>query len=119
LVALLGSSLFAGYYLSHQSMPTEFRPSIYWLVGSYGMLYAYYLTAHWLDRQGRPVEWLLSIGHNTLVYLLLSNVILFTLNSRLRVSPVAALGIGGGIVLVIMFLVSLVASRPPAESTRG
>lgn len=65
------------------------------------------------------MEWLLSIGRNTLVYLLLSNVILFALNSRLRVSPVAALGIGGGIVLVIMFLVSLVASRPPAESTRG
>lgn len=126
-VAASGTALFAAYYIYNRAMPTEFLPSIYWLVGSYGILYAYFLAAKWLERQASPQQWLLSIGSNTLFYLLLSNFILFSISNHLQTTPPIATAIGIAVLLVIRFLISFLTQlnqptntsqkkeQPPAE----
>ena len=110
----LGTILLMGYYVRNRVMPPEFVPSIFWLVGSYGILYAYLLAAKWLERQSYTIEWLLSVGRNTLFYLLVSNFILFALGTHIQTAPWMAFLVGITILLSIGFLISLLtpASKP-------
>ncbi len=107
-LSLLGSGLFVWYYVRVGSLPLRFPPSWYWLVGSYGVLYGYYLLANWLNQKEVIIPVLLTMGRHTLLYLLLSNIFLFALSDHIVVSPFAALGFGVGILMVITFIVGLV-----------
>lgn len=115
LLAMGGTILFTGYYARYREMPPEFLPSIYWLVGSYGILYGYFLLTKWLERQPVVFHRLLSIGKNTLLYLILSNLILFSVRNSLQLEPIVALLIGVGIIFVIGFLIGLVNQEKPAS----
>lgn len=108
----LGTVLLMGYYWRNHTMPPEFVPSIFWLVGSYGILYGYFLAAKWLERQTYSIEWLLSVGRNTLFYLLVSNFILFALGTQIQTAPWVAFLIGITILLAIGFLISLLTPAP-------
>lgn len=108
LLATSGTALFTGYYVRYREMPLEFLPSIYWLVGSYGIVYGYFLVTKWLESQTIVFYGLLSIGRNTLLYLILSNLILFSIRNSLQLEPIIALLIGVIVIFVIGFLLSLV-----------
>jgi len=97
-------------------MPAEFSPSIYWLVGSYGILYGYYVAAKWLEHQSRQINWLLSIGRNTLFYLVISNFILFSLSNHIQTKPETAFLIGITTLLIIIFLFSLLTQSPKTRN---
>ena len=114
-VSASGTALFVGYYLYNRAMPTEFLPSIYWLVGSYGILYVYFLAAKWLERRASSQQWLLSIGRNTLFYLLLSNFMLFSISNHLQTTSLIATAVGVTVILATGFLISLITQ--PAQST--
>ena len=117
ILAAVGTSVFMTYYLIHRTFPAEFSPSIYWLVGSYGILYGYFLVAKWLERRTKPINWLLSIGSNTLFYLVVSNFILFTLSNHIQAKPVIALLIGISVLLAIRFLLSLIVQKQQPSPT--
>jgi hypothetical protein len=111
-LALFGTSLFIGYYLYYGQEPRESSPSIFWLLGSYGILYMYFLLAKWLERQSFTLPYLLSVGQNTLFYLITSNLIIFSLRRNLQVESLTALLIGLLVIGVIGFLISLVQATP-------
>ena len=111
----LGTVLLIGYYVQNRVMPPEFIPSIFWLVGSYGILYGYFLAAKWLERQAYSIEWLLSVGRNTLFYLLVSNFILFALGTHIQTDSWVAFLIGMTILLSIGFLISLLTPAPKPD----
>ncbi|GAB4033661.1 hypothetical protein GCM10028774_17440 [Spirosoma jeollabukense] len=111
-LSLLGTGLLISYYIWHQAMPAEFLPSVYWLVGSYGILYGYYVAAKWLEHRPNPLNWLLSIGRNTLFYLLVSNFILFALSNHIQTKPEMAFLVGVITLLIITFLFSLLTQSP-------
>lgn len=108
----LGTALLMGYYVLNRVMPPEFNPSIFWLVGSYGILYGYFLVAKWLERRAVSFEWLLSVGRNTLFYLLVSNFVLFALGTHIQTASWVAFLIGMTILLSINFLISLLTPAP-------
>ncbi|WP_460970034.1 acyltransferase family protein [Spirosoma migulaei] len=108
LLSLVGSGLFAFYYLKNHELPTRFLPSIYWVLGSTGILYVYFLATNWLEKRSIVIVSVLLIGMNTLFYLLISNFILFALSITLKTTPSIALGIGIFIIATIGFLTSLV-----------
>lgn len=112
LLALCGTSLFMGYYVYYGHEPRESSPSIYWLLGSYGVLYMYFLLTKWLERQSFSLPYLLSVGRNTLFYLIVSNLMIFALRRNLQVEPLTALLIGVLIIGVIGFLINLVHASP-------
>lgn len=57
--------------------------------------------------------YLLSIGRNTLLYLILSNLILFAIRNSLQVRPVVAVLIGIAVIFVVGFLISLLVQPKP------
>ncbi|MBD2701437.1 hypothetical protein IC229_12365 [Spirosoma sp. BT702] len=108
LLSVLGSGMFVIYYVTNHEIPLRFLPSIYWIVGSSGILYVYFLATNWLEKKSIVITSLLPIGMNTLFYLLVSNFILFALSINLKTTPVLALCIGIGIISTIGFLINLV-----------
>ena len=115
-LSLSGTGLFIGYYVWNRAMPAEFLPSFYWLVGSYGLLYGYYIAAKWLEHRPIPIKWLLSIGRNTLFYLIISNFILFSLSNHIQTKPEIAFLVGTSTLLIISFLFSLLTQSPKTRN---
>lgn len=115
-ISLFATGSLVSYYVVHQAMPAEFLPSVYWLVGSYGLLYGYYVAAKWLEQRPNPLNWLLSIGRNTLFYLIVSNFILFALSNHIQTKSEIAFVIGVITLLIITFLFSLLTQSPKTRS---
>ncbi|MCO5945686.1 acyltransferase [Mucilaginibacter flavidus] len=82
-VSFLLSMPFVVYCLITHNFPDRFPPSIYWIAGSAFPLYLYYMFCIWVERRFAQIHPVLSIGQNTLFYLLLSNIFLFSLKVKL------------------------------------
>lgn len=77
-VCIIATTAFLAYLLFSGDLPTRFPPSFLWIIGSWLPLYLYYLASKkcsWLQSEA-----MVTIGENTLVYLLLSNIIFFELS---------------------------------------
>ncbi|MBO0931448.1 acyltransferase family protein [Fibrella aquatilis] len=115
LVSALGSGAFVGYYALHHEFPSRFPPSIFWLCGSWGFLYAVYLlVGHWI-RRGWQSSALQLMARNTLVFLVLSNPLLFALSTKLKLQPLPSVMVGVLVLLGCFFVVKIV--RQPVRET--
>lgn len=85
LISFLLTALFIGYTIVYKSLPQRFPPTLFWITGSAFFLYCYYAGAMWLQNKEKHLSSLLSIGSNTLFYLLLSNLILFYIAGIVKV----------------------------------
>ncbi|HEX9957858.1 MAG TPA: hypothetical protein VGA96_11385, partial [Fibrella sp.] len=79
-LAAAGTLYFIGSYIHTGQVPVRFPPSIAWICGSWGILYGLYLLINWVVGKGYSSSLLLMMGSNTLLFLLLSNMILFGLS---------------------------------------
>lgn len=60
------------------SLPERFPPSLLWLIAPCFILYLYFILSKFLGKDCKP-NFIILIGENTLFYLLLSNILIFTL----------------------------------------
>jgi hypothetical protein len=107
-LSLIGTFIFVIYVYINKNLPSRFPPSIFWILGSTGILYSLFAIAKFLEYQNIVFNFIISIGSNALIYLVLSNIMIFSLSKRFDTFPIIALAIGGLIILFINFLISLV-----------
>lgn len=84
-VSVLCSLLFLGYIVITKDIPSRFPPSIFWIIGSAGCIYVYYLISIYIVKNIKSINFLYFIGENTLYFLLGSNIILFFLKGVLNI----------------------------------
>lgn len=77
--SIIATSVFVLYWFIAGELPSRFPPSIFWILSSCLFLYGYYLLAKWLDRLTINTNSLKFMGGNVLFYLLLSNILIFTI----------------------------------------
>ncbi|MCH1626004.1 acyltransferase [Fredinandcohnia quinoae] len=122
LTSVVGSILFLSYLIFNEmQLPGRFPPSIYWIIGPTFVLYVAYLFTRTLDKWKAGSSFLRIMGENVLAYLLLSNIIIFSLDRSLTLFIVGPWkGLFGSILLllIITFLITLVnrSSRPRGRS---
>jgi hypothetical protein len=110
--SLAGTLISITYLLITHTIPTRFPPSLLWIISPLVILYAVYLLSHKIKS-----EILEFIGRNVLFYLLMSNIILFSLQAaskyRIPLDPIAiySMLVSLLLILVITFLAKLV-SKP-------
>jgi hypothetical protein len=71
---------FCVYYYLYRTTPSRFPPGTAWVLGSAFFIYAYYLLAKKVLAKYN-IPFLRNIGKNTLIYLVLSNVLMFAIRS--------------------------------------
>ena len=115
-VSSVGTILFLYYLLSRDmQLPERFPPNIYWVVGPTLILYGYYMFSKVLDRWGKGLGFLRMMGENVLVYLLLSNLFIFSLDSSLSLfflGPWEGLFFSFILLFVISYLIKLTNRGP-------
>lgn len=115
LVSGLGTALFIYYLVSNDfQLPGRFPPSIYWIVGPSLFLYLYFIFSKFLDKWGKGFGYLLLMGENVLFFLLLSNIIIFSLESKLTfwiIGPWEALLFTIVLLLVITYFTKIIARQ--------
>lgn len=85
---LIGSALATGIFIWDYAsngwvLPERFPPTVQWILGATLILYLYYLFTRWVVRRSWQIKPLISIGQNVLFYLLISNIFIFALDSKL------------------------------------
>jgi hypothetical protein len=89
---------------------SRFPPSLLWVMGAAVFLYVYYLFAKFLARKVSVYEVFLRPGKNVLFYLLISNILIFSLATVYRnaLGFVTLLSVIFGLLYVLHFLVSII-----------
>ncbi|UOQ46595.1 hypothetical protein MUN88_10795 [Gracilibacillus caseinilyticus] len=112
LFSMLGTSLFVYYLASHDfQLPDRFPPTVYWITGSTFFLYIYYLISKSMDKWSVRLKYLRIIGENTLFYLLISNMFIFSLDHAmplLMTGPLSGFFFAVVILGIITFMVRIV-----------
>ncbi|UJF34880.1 acyltransferase family protein [Paenibacillus hexagrammi] len=115
--AIVSSGIFIGYVCMKHELPERFPPSLFWILSSALLVYVYFLLAKALAGQLPYFKFLQLLGQNVLIYLLLSNIMIFTLKHNqddLILSTGKCLWLVIGILLIISFLIRITMPLPAA-----
>lgn len=102
LISSIGFILFITYLLTFKHLPERFPPSMFWIVGGYFFVYTYFILSKCLIKYINKCKYLLSIGANSLSYLVISNIVIFTsfnILSRLKTYNL--------LIIIIVFILCL------------
>lgn len=114
-ISMIGTISFIYYLIINDAhLPERFPPSIYWIVGSLFFLYIYYIFSKLLGKFGKGLGLLQIMGENVLFYLLISNILIFSLANKLNlfiVGPWKGLFLTVSILLVITYLINILSTR--------
>ncbi|MDF2646309.1 MAG: hypothetical protein K0Q73_2114 [Paenibacillus sp.] len=108
--SLAASGIFITYVIAKQGLPERFPPSIYWILSSAFLLYVYFLVAKVLVTILKYTSFLRVLGQNVLLYLLLSNIMIFTLKhnqEQLLLSALEGFCFDIGLLLLISFFIRI------------
>lgn len=83
--ALISFFSFSIYYIMFGKMPNRFPPSIFWILGGYFPIYTYYIFVKMFNFQFIFSK-LSNIGSNSLIYLVVSNLVIFVARDVLEKS---------------------------------
>ncbi|OPH48126.1 hypothetical protein BC351_38785 [Paenibacillus ferrarius] len=111
--SFISLGLFITYVIAKHGLPERFPPSIFWILSSAFLIYVYFLAAKMLVIRLRYTGFLLVLGQNVLLYLLLSNIMIFTLKhnqGQLLLSTMECLWFDVGILLLISFFIRITIS---------
>lgn len=92
-------------------VPSRFPPSASWILGSFGLVYFYYVFSILIDKIPCVAESLRNIGSNVLYWLLTSNILIFSLTLRIdrnSLTPEKTLIIYAIIVFVVYYLSTMI-----------
>ncbi|MBD0378773.1 hypothetical protein [Paenibacillus sedimenti] len=112
--SLISSGIFIVYVAVKHGLPERFPPSIYWILSSAFLLYVYFLAAKALASGLRYASFLLVLGQNVLLYLLLSNMMIFTLKhnqGQLLLSTAECFWFAVGMLLLISFFIRITITK--------
>ncbi|MGM9972735.1 MAG: hypothetical protein ACI33K_01660 [Clostridiaceae bacterium] len=103
ILSALGTVIFIlSYVLNNYSLPSRFPLSLAWLIGATGFLYIYYLASIIFCRLS-ILDWLGTIGENSLFYLLISNILIFAVKgSRFYVLGTGYLSISFVVIMAVI-----------------
>ncbi len=73
--------LYVVHYILHDKVPPRFPPSLLWITGSSIFIYAYYNLSKVMCNH-KLAYYLIQIGQKSLLYLLMSNLVLFSLSLK-------------------------------------
>jgi hypothetical protein len=118
--AVIASGAFIWKWLSASNnfLPERFPPSIWWVVGPALLLYGYYLLSRLMEKYPLPFLPLEAMGRNVLWFLVMSNVLIFSLKSNqplLLLGPLDAFWMELGLLAVIGFSIWIITK--PARRT--
>lgn len=96
ILSTIGTGSFFIYYIVFGNIPKRFPPSVFWIVGAMLFIYNYYLISKYIESNKSFQESLLinviqKIGKNTLYYLIISNILIFSL-SELYINKLNLIG---------------------------
>lgn len=115
LISMIGTLAFIFYLMTNEMhLPERFPPSIYWIVGSTFILYIYYVISRLLAKYEKGFGLLQTMGENVLFYLLISNIFIFSLDSKLTlfiVGPWKGLLLTIFMLLVITYFITIISLR--------
>ena len=77
--SFLGFAVFLGYIVIYDTLPQRFPPSTLWITGGYLFVYLHYIASKKLQKLYRKCDVFLMIGSNSLVFLVISNLVIFFL----------------------------------------
>ncbi len=108
--AVLGTAYttYTAFFVTY-GWPSRFPLSLAWLTGGMLFLYGYYLLSGFLGNN-KYFTWLREIGKDSLFYLLLSNIIIFSLKRTIffKLSIAYSLGLFIVILIVVWYMVRLI-----------
>ncbi|MBK1809480.1 hypothetical protein JHL18_02315 [Clostridium sp. YIM B02505] len=115
-LAFAGGALLLSVYPLYEIIvlkapPCRFPPSIAWIVAPMFILYLYYLTAIILERFALYLSPIIAFGQNVLFCLVVSNIFIFTLDSKfnkLTLKPLQCLYMEVIFLAIVYYLVSIV-----------
>ncbi|MBB6635759.1 hypothetical protein [Cohnella thailandensis] len=118
--AAVASGAFLWRWLSadDQALPERFPPSVWWIVGPALILYGYYSLSRLMERYPAPFAPLEAMGRNVLWYLVLTNVLIFALESK-QPSLMLSERDSFGLALVLLGIAafgSWIVTKPPRTS---
>ncbi len=103
-------------FLHDMQLPDRFPPSLFWIVLPAIALYAYYLISAWIESQRIPSKYLVILGRNSMVYLLLSNILIFALKGVRAIPKLDSLTGFLANLLMLMILTYIIGMVRPAEA---
>jgi hypothetical protein len=115
----IGSASLIAYTYFTGKTPTHFPPHFFWIIGAGVFVYIYYLVSRPLSRL-TWTKFLSDIGENTLLYLLISNILLFAFHgvSRGPLHPVNILLMVVGILYITNFIKSISVNKTPLPASK-
>lgn len=109
-IALLGFIVFIGSIYTFKQLPERFPPSIFWIMGGYLFVYTYFILSKYLASCLKETNLILSIGANSLIYLVISNLVIFTCYNILSKLDIVFTGSYQLLLVLIIFLLCLTCS---------
>lgn len=118
LVSLTGTLIFIIYFILFNKAPKRFPPSPVWTIGSLAFVYGYFLLSRKIkSRLLHP--FLNTVGENSLIYLLLSNVLIFAA-ANIPGRTIAGAIIGAVFIIVFTtYLISISRKIATAKESGG
>lgn len=106
--AVVASAAFVWKWLSAdgQPLPERFPPSIWWIVGPALLLYGYYLLSRLMEKVPAPFVPFEAMGRNVLWYLVMSNVLIFSLKGNQQNNVLLSAGDGFLMAVVLLAVVA-------------
>lgn len=81
IISIMGFCYFAFFCLNNHNLPSRFPPTACWIVGGYIFVYLYYIISNKISKYFIRLKFLFEIGQNTLVFLVISNIVIFSMSN--------------------------------------
>ncbi|WP_197485390.1 hypothetical protein [Sporosarcina psychrophila] len=116
IISILGTTPLYFYLMTNNfQLPERFPPSMYWIIGPVFFLYLYYVLSKFLEKRVKGPGILQIMGENVLFYLIISNVFIFSLDSKLHlfiIGPWKGLFFTISLLMVITYLINITSAKP-------
>lgn len=73
------TGMFFGFLGKNGTLPGRFPPTVWWVLGGSLFVYLYYCIFKLISQKGKEIKPLVFMGRHTLVFLIVSNLLLFAL----------------------------------------
>lgn len=83
ILTCISTGTFSYYYRARGTLPGRFPPTVLWILGGSLFVYLYYCIFKLISLKGKEVKVFAFIGKHTLVFLVVSNLLIFSLWNNL------------------------------------
>lgn len=83
LLTCILTGAFCGFYRTNGNLPGRFPPTVWWIFGGSLFVYIYYCIFKLISQKGKEIKLLTFMGRHTLVFLVVSDLLLFVLWNHL------------------------------------